>query len=113
MTDRERLVQLMKDGYELVPVGGFVYDGIAKHLRNKGVIVPPCQVGDTVYCIGYGVVEELKVKKVSIEIDEDLCSRYINAYRHNGQCETFSFEDFGKDVFCTHEEAKNALVKKE
>ena len=48
MTDRERLIELIKQGN-----GGYDFNSlerIADHLLANGVIVPPCNVGDTVYC---------------------------------------------------------------
>lgn len=41
MTDKERLIELMRKGYEAVPVGGFVYEGMANYLLGHGVIVAP------------------------------------------------------------------------
>lgn len=46
---RDRLIELIQNS-----VGGCARhwaEIIADHLLAEGVIVPPCKVGDTVYCI--------------------------------------------------------------
>ncbi len=78
-------------------------------LLANGVIVPPCKVGDVVYEIDlpeYGVIV--------CEITKVLCdSRVVVVnviYGHgNGSEYYFEFDDFGKTVFLTKEEAEQAL----
>lgn len=116
MTDRERLIELMKKGYENVPVGGFVYEGIADHLLDNGVIVPPCKVGDTVYypwiydgqCgVAFSEVESIKiyVNRLPIAIVEDWQSDMPMPT-------SFTIEDFGETIFLTREEAEKALAER-
>ena len=95
MTDRERLIELMRKGYETVPVGGFVYEGIADYLLNHGVIVLPCKVGDTLYCESAikGHIAYLKAPDLE----------WIFENR----------EIFGKEIFLTREEAEQALKERE
>ena len=46
MTERERLIELLKN----VPRNTRAfYDQFADYLLANGVVVPPCKVGDTVY----------------------------------------------------------------
>lgn len=48
MTDREQLIELLKN----VPRNTRAfYDQFADYLLANGVIVPPCKVGDTVYIL--------------------------------------------------------------
>ena len=60
MTDRDRLVELLKDTLHEweCDVSIKTVTEIADHLISNGVIVPPCNVGDTVYsfCDCFGVI---------------------------------------------------------
>lgn len=74
---------------------------IADHLLANGVIVPPCKVGDAVYMICWddGIepfIEEDKIIKVSTQ-------KFWLKYCY------FNYDDIGKTVFLTREEAKAAL----
>lgn len=48
--DRDRLVELLQE-YTDNNNGGGSNHGRADHLIANGVVLPPCKVGDTVYCI--------------------------------------------------------------
>ena len=54
MTDRERLIELIRQGV-LAYCGAkedvLPHEVIADHLLANGVIVPPCKVGDKLYCV--------------------------------------------------------------
>lgn len=92
----------------------------ADHLLANGVIVPPCKVGGTVYMpwewnslkgIAFFEVTHIIIDGLHAYIktnfytdDED----YYNAYG----CGRFEFDDFGKTVFLTREEAEKALKKR-
>ena len=102
---------------------------IAEYLLANGVIVPPCKVGNTVYSPRENDILEQTV--VSIEIEEDphvrvyftcdhLCDGCPNNQPYQNQAgdggcfgeygeSFFAFEDFGKTVFITREEAEQAL----
>lgn len=127
MTDRERLIELIRKGYETVPIGRFVYGGIADYLLANGVIVLPCKVGDKLFilydddygeyecselCIG--VLQELRVfAKCGISGYQNIqeCPEY---YCGQPFCSTsFTRKDFGKTVFLTREEAEKALNERE
>lgn len=98
MTDRERLIELMRKGYETVPVGGFVYEGIAEYLLEHGVTVPLCKIGDTVYINNYaGLVCEDKIRNIVYDTGEF----------------AFGKKEIGKNVFPTREEAEQALKERE
>lgn len=78
---------------------------IADHLLANGVIVPPCKVGDTVYMIYWddGIepfIEEDKIIKVSTQ-------KFWLKYCY------FNYDDIGKTVFLTREEAERALKESE
>lgn len=91
---RDRLVELMKtanvyDGYDCLlcekPNDYCEYcwtEKLADHLIENGVVVPPCKVGDTVYCIDYilEIVEKCIVygfyvinEKIQLCVDNGEC----------------------------------------
>ena len=102
---------------------------IADHLLENGVIVPPCKVGDVVYSPRENGILEQNV--ISIEIEKDphvrvyfTCDYLCDGCPHeqtyqnqagDGGCygeygeSLFAFEDFGKTVFLTREEAERTL----
>ena len=102
---------------------------IADHLLANGVIVPPCKVGDVVYSPRENGILEQNV--ISIEIEKDshvrvyftcdyLCNGCPHEQTYQSQAgdsgcfgeygeSSFAFEDFGKTVFLTREEAERAM----
>ena len=86
----------------------FEIGDLADHLIANGVIVPPCKVGDTVWCIfednyGYEYVRERIVTGILI--------RDIGVFLCVGFCHYIS-SDIGKTVFLTREEAEKALAER-
>ena len=97
---------------------------IADHLLENGVIVPPCKVEDTVYCItecscedidgqytvcgfyGYGTDD-----RVCTIPDGAKCPYQYRIREHRvTKRDIFDVEEFwGKTVFATREEAERAL----
>lgn len=87
-----------------------LYEFIADHLLDDGVIVPPCKVGDTVYVIDdWGYKKELKEREVGViaikgtndfskELWEDVYGGHIG-----------TFAEVGKTVFLSKAEAEYAL----
>ena len=53
MTERERLVELLKNSHLSINS-----NHLANYLLQSGVIVPPCKVGDTVFGIDFKSCEE-------------------------------------------------------
>lgn len=103
MTDLERLTALL-DNAPADPAGNRNVRTLAEYLLANGVIVPPCKVGDTLYDIyGNGNFSERKVTEINVRLDKRnkpwliICGYF------------FAFEDFGKNVFLTREEAERAL----
>lgn len=97
---RERLIELLK-------ATGMVDNTsrceiIAEELLCKGVIVLPCNVGDTVYCDikneGKGYFDECKIH--SIEFDKDFEEPLFTAVcREKAEYQTYWASDFGKTIF--------------
>lgn len=87
--------------------------GWCDDFKDKSRIVElPCKVGDTLYDIYESVangnthIRELKVKDIHIRLDlRDKMWLSVCGY-------FFGFEEFGKTVFLTREEAEESLRKK-
>lgn len=122
MTDRERLIDLIKkaEKQELLDFftadldeaidmsGGTQFNGsveyLAAYLIEHGVIVTPCKVGDTVYYItgiGHNIVKPAKVKEIIID-ENGIKDLYV-------QGDGYNFENSFEIFFLTREEAEKAL----
>ena len=107
---RDRLVEMIDDDY--FPSS----EDLADHLIANGVIVPPCKVGDVVYCIVFmpfgcywkvekGFVRKICVTKESADVNIVDCeyTKYANLNI------TVRPKDFNKTVFLTKEAAEQKL----
>ena len=115
MTERERLIELLKDG----GVRDFPYvNALADHLLANGVIVPPCKVGDTVYYLNTQYHMALyrnkvyEAKVVRIVVTSLGAALVIHIRDESGCCEVPDIRDFGKTVFLTREEAEKELEER-
>ena len=118
MNEKEKLIELIQNA-----VNGCARNWaevIAEHLLANGVIVPPCKVGDTVYsyCEVFGVILPYFVETLNIGyIDKNkVLAQYEANCTNDEESELidsidFEFEDFGKTVFLTREEAERAIEK--
>ena len=118
-TDRDRLIELLEDTLQEweCDVQSETLSQIAEHLIENGVIVPPCKVGDVVYAITLNT----KTSIVAIHrgyigsIDIRSAGNYMFICHEGLDDEPFfeniccKFENFGKTVFFTREEAERAL----
>ena len=113
---RDRLIELinglanseapMVDGLELWA------DSIADHLLENGVIVPPCNVGDTLYYPSFGTNRVLLYKVISIKLNSK--SLYVVCENHFSKSQmTHRAEQIGKTIFLTQREAERTLVEDE
>ena len=124
MTDRERLIDLIKkaEKQELLDFftadldeaidmsGGTQFNGTVEYLSDyllaNGVIVPPCKLGDTVWFIRNNEIIETCVEKIILKhggLYIKLCC--------NSMYET-TCNSIGKTVFLTREEAEKALKER-
>ena len=111
---RDRLIELIKAS------SPNTIEGLAEDLLAAGVLVPPCKVGDTVYMPwawdGTKGIAILTVMRVSITEVRPLVVTDFNsddyAYFVEYNCGVFGFDDFGKTVFLTREEAEKALAER-
>ena len=94
------------------------------NLENKieqGTLIElPCKVGDTVYMpwqwggtegIAILTIERISIAEARPTVRTDFYSDDY-AYFDKYNCGVFSFDDFGKTVFLTREEAEKALAER-
>ena len=112
---RDKLIEILRKPifpHELVDPT----EAVADYLLDNGVIVLPCKVGDTVWCIS---------PLLCIYRERDMCAEYCEGF--NSLCEDYEggklivlsrftlsmLDDIGKTVFLTKEEAEAALKEGE
>ena len=118
---RDRLVEILSKVPYGVSVGAkfqrYFCEKVADHLLENGVIVPPCKVGDIVYAVSLNTETNIvAVHRGYIgSIDIRSTGNYLFICHEGFDDEPYfknicgKFEDFGKTVFLTREEAKRAL----
>ena len=118
----DRLNRLINTFFACVDIDKFYLQNqeekLADWLRENGVIVPPCKVGDTVY-----LISELSPKNI---VDFTVKALHItsgkNSFGHKAPSYALlsnnvlkrlstraNFEDFGKTVFLTKEKAEESI----
>lgn len=118
MTDRERLIEILKLGSCPSPC---ICDESCKYANLKqcyeertadlllehGVIVPPCKSGDTVYFIYEDMIREGTVRSIG---SRDYVLAYVSSKRTE-----FAIPKsvFGESAFLTREEAERKLKERE
>lgn len=110
---RDRLIELIKEAEQNFSDTGRpvldIEEYVADHLLSNGVIVPPCKVGDTVWCIlpnGYDE-EYIAEKFVTAILMRDIGLIIRCGFLH------FKEREIGKELFFTSEEAEKALAERE
>lgn len=123
MTDRERLIGLIinADTYDSYECKLCAKDDdaceccfaekLADHLLANGVIVPPCNVGDTVYSYGARQVREWKITFVGKNSRNEY--KFIAVVGKFEDLLVFWHYEIGKTVFLTKDEAEQALKERE
>ena len=134
---RNKLIELMeteiecnKDGHgecEMCPYS-YADKACVRHISeltadmmlSKGVLAPPVKVGDYVYTIKGAyykepkfcrVSEPLKVNEISIKYKRDGKDTIMRGFiTENGT--RYSFDNIGKTVFLTKEEAEKELMRR-
>lgn len=110
---RDRLVELLQE-YTDNNNGGGSNHGRANYLIENGMIVPPCKVGETVYCI-VPVGCKLSVEKGFVRefriTEEKVCANIVDCeyIKFANLNINVSYDDFGKTVFLTKEQAEQKL----
>lgn len=122
MTERERLIELLNvhQDYGTKHIYGEWEQGIssmsneliADYLLENGVIVPPCKVGQTVYVEVLNRIEGFVITNFEFSVTTNGLS--CGATASNGVYPLFfGFENVGRSVFLTKEEAEQALRKED
>jgi hypothetical protein len=110
MTERQRLIELLDECRGIEGIGMELVEKHADLLLTNGVIVPPCKVGDTVYCVykGNTIVNALVADWKKETFGDWLFRAYFSV---NGSSITLLFGDnnIGKTVFLTRDDAEKAL----
>ena len=102
MTDRDRLITLLQEFTDNNNGGGSNH-GRADYLIENGVICPPCKVGQIVWLVRDGKIEETTVEKIVLK-DKGLYLKLLCNSFYETTCKSI-----GKTVFLTREEAEKAL----
>ena len=130
MTDREKLIKLIRKGvgyYFTESTEPPIEEYLADYLLANGVIVPPCKVGDTMWVVwSYTKSQKQKVypaKVYALRYDDKKNSMRVcvegtfkmdkyDGYYYRDYRGTFSWQNVGKTVFLTKEEAEKALAER-
>ena len=115
---RDRLVELIQNSVD--GCASYWAELIADHLIANGVIVPPCKVGDKVYCINTFFQNDTRINVC--EVDAIHITSGKNKFGHKKPSyalvrdtnmkqlsSRIYFENFGKTVFLTKEQAEQKL----
>ena len=121
MTERERLVELLMQGDIAASKQGVFNccmckreaEILADYLLSNGVIVPPVQVGATVYCTDSyrHLIKPLEIIGFEVDYTKRICKYYCSGGDYTPAW--FNPAEIGKTVFLTREEAENALKERE
>lgn len=87
---------------------------IADYLLANGVVVMPCKVGGKVYIISRNKVKECVVSYIGFSAVASYSSINFVEYYADGtfyRTHSASFDEIGKTVFLTREDAERALRK--
>ena len=112
MTERERLIELLKESEKKVseifsePLEIEEWLGVyADYLLANGVTVLPCKVGDTIYRCGDPIkkVYEWEIEHIELYLDAIV---FVDDSDNE-----FTAEDIGKTAFLSKEEAEKALER--
>ena len=121
MTERERLIELLMQGDIAAAKQGVFNccmcrreaETIADYLLESGVIVPPDQVGATVYCTDSyrHLIKPLEIIGFEVDYTKRICKYYCSGGDYTPAW--FKPAEMGKTVFLTREEAEKALEERE
>ena len=113
MTERERLIELLKMvEYQYTETHSIMTQNVADFLLQRGVIVPPCKVGETVWSfLEDNRLFECEVKQFYIDKKEIGMTYEPKAFR--GRMYGVNIRAFGKTVFLTREDAEAVLKARE
>lgn len=106
---RDRLIELLEEAEGQVNNDVPSLEMIADYLVANGVIIPPCNVGDTVYEFfdvrGFYDISEWIVENVVVSVNPLHFGLRCKVKDGKSQ-KTWGSDDFGKTLFFTREQAK-------
>lgn len=110
MTERERLIELLDECRSIDGIGMDLVEKQADRLLANGVIVPPVNIGDTVYDYA---ARECRVISVHF-YDGGLPAFTVERTGYHGVkiFPSYTFNKIGESVFLTREEAEKALAER-
>ena len=121
MSERERLIELLMQGDIAASKQGVFNccmckreaEILADYLLSNGVIVPPVQVGATVYCTDSyrHLIKPLEIIGFEVDYTKRICKYYCSGGDYTPAW--FNPAEIGKTVFLTREEAEKALKESE
>ena len=113
MMQKDKLIELLHD-WGTKNTDEINADSVSKHLLENNVMVPPCKVGDTVYVYNLDVCDWVMSPKVLtfvlyqsgwfVTLDMGSTDKHPD-----GEVWRMKLSDFGKTIFLTRREAKQAL----
>lgn len=114
MTERERLIELLRETFDYTRGVCIEFDGAveinADYLLASSVIVPPVEIGQTVYSID-PCISQVFVGEV-YEIFQSRYGTVCRSSRKGYYSLAFPADSVGKTVFLTREEAEKALSER-
>ena len=121
MTDKEKIAEILmaytkKYG---IMASRVILEEYAEELVEKGIVVPPCKVGDTVYRVmaDKRIKRPYKYKIIGFWYSADETCNNLHLVRYvNGVFESsmsVPFTEFNRILFLTKKEAEQALKERE
>lgn len=107
MTERERLTDLIETAVSIMQN---TPEKLTDYLIERGVIIPPCKVGDTVFCEVGGFEVPLMGRVRNITMFDTCYSFMIAIPGYYAQC--YTEKDFGHNIFLSRKEAEAALMER-
>ena len=119
MTEKDRLIELIvtaeNEVFRVFPYTNSTkrIEMVADYLLENGVIVPPVQVGATVYCTDSyrHLIKPLEIIGFEVDYTKRICKYYCRGGDYTPAW--FKPAEMGKNVFLTREEAEKALKESE
>lgn len=107
MNDKEKITAILKAYTKKhnISASSVILEEYAEELLANGAIVPPCKVGQIVWLVRDGKIEETTVEKIVLK-DKGLYLKLLCNSFYETTCRSI-----GKTVFFTREEAEKALER--
>lgn len=118
-----KLVKLLNNYYEDDIEAGHVHyfteeesEALAKYLEAHNAVVPPVEIGDTLWYIEGGYYNASYMRPKEVEVNE-LTKKRTKSGKATGWgfiagCTRYSFSSIGKTIFRTEKECEAAIEKK-